>query len=180
MTGPWDRRRQQEQDRGRRGRGQGCEATDSLLVCGVLLAGGGRLDEEEGFFGGVVVRVGLLGEGEVVGLEKRFLVGAVSWGFVVGRGVVPWRLGVVVVRRRGVRVEREGRRRRVVQNMGFFGGLGVWNGGLGGAMRDGWNGCFFFFLVWKDYVSRDAFYVVWVSTERKISGILIADAFDHP
>lgn len=75
---------------------------------------------------GVVRGLWLGGEGEVVGLESGFwiVVVGVSWG-VVGRGnwgrggggLVPWSLGLVEEVRRGSKVVREGRRRRVVQNM---------------------------------------------------------------
>ena len=71
----------------------------------------------------VGVRGGLVGEGEVVGLEVGFwvwlLVRSLRVGMMgeVGEAMVPRSLGLVEDVRRGMRVERDGRRRRVVQNM---------------------------------------------------------------
>ena len=85
--------------------------------------GGGGLDEEGLGCGRVVVLGGLVGEGEVVGLEVGFwvwlLVRSLRVGMVgeVGEALVPRSLGLVEDVRRGMRVERDGRRRRVVQNM---------------------------------------------------------------
>lgn len=45
------------------------------------------------------------------------LVDGVERAWLGGREMVPWSLGAVEDVRRGMRVEREGRRRRVVQNM---------------------------------------------------------------
>lgn len=82
----------------------------------VLGVGGGWVSGEKE---GEVVRLeGCFWGGWLVDLERGWLVDleGVCWGERGGE-MVPWSLGKVEDVRRGMRMEREGRRRRVVQNM---------------------------------------------------------------